>query len=243
MANGYAEPPYRCRDARIVPCGPVDVHLVPFAPQAFEFAWFSHAGIDVPPAIRSSVAKRQAEYFHGRLATRLALEPFGLGLEQVGTGPSREPLWPEGHIGSISHTSNLAGAAVQSQDFAAGLGIDIENVIQPSYVDVLNDTVLSTQERHYLDTLTHACALRVLQTLVFSAKESFFKAAFASVRRYFDFDAVSVIRIDLPAAHLVLRVEEPLSAGLQPGRQLPVSFVRLHETCLLTACVLEGGRS
>jgi 4'-phosphopantetheinyl transferase EntD len=44
----------------------------------------------------------------------------------------RTPVWPDGVVGSITHTGDFAAAAVAWAADIAGLGIDSEQVIDPA---------------------------------------------------------------------------------------------------------------
>ena len=83
---------------------------------------------------------RLAEFRHGRACARLALGRIGAGAHDIPVGASREPIWPTGVVGSISHAGTAAAAVVawQSDDALgrrgprardrAGAGADDENL-------------------------------------------------------------------------------------------------------------------
>src|SRR5207244_6786257 len=63
----------------------------------------------------------------GRAAAREALARLGhVGDEPIGRGAGGEPLWPEGIVGAISHSGELAVAVVGRRTDFAGIGIDLE---------------------------------------------------------------------------------------------------------------------
>lgn len=219
--------------------GSQTLYLVGFDASRFEFAHFDMAGIACPPGVARSVQKRQTEYFAGRIAARHALRAAGFPETAVETGAFREPVWPEGTMGSITHVTDVAAALVLPANSGAGIGIDIEYIVPASQTDIFTNTILSHAECAYLETLAHLCPLPELQTIVFSAKESFFKAAFAQVWRYFDFDAVALVALNLEQCTLTFRVHVPLSDCLQPGTIVQIPFSRMQANSVLTICALH----
>jgi 4'-phosphopantetheinyl transferase EntD len=206
--------------------------LADFDPAAFD-AW----GIPCPQEIRRSVPKRQAEFLFGRLAARQTLRQLGTKVVEIGTGSHRQPLWPPGIMGSISHSRGYAAALALPQARYAGVGLDIEGIAESSALEALLSTVIDESELHRLQAITPSCPLPKLVTLVFSAKESFFKAAFAQVARYFDFQAVQVCEVDLAASRLVLEVREPLAGDLMPGAIRAARFGFLEADTVFTMCL------
>ena len=187
---------------------------------------------------------RQADYFYGRLAARHALDSLGAGHYEVGTGASREPLWPLGIIGSISHNHNYAVAVAihQKAHGGIGIGIDIESVVTPEARTMLQETVLSDGELAYLRKLRASVSLNTLISLVFSAKESFFKASFNIVGKYFDFDAIEVQHMDLTARSIEFVVKVQLAPQLPVGAIRKVQFIMINASTMLTSCHLPPNR-
>lgn len=222
--------------------GTQPVVMLRFDRDQFDPALFARHGIVRPAAIAASVMQRQAEYFHGRLAARMALAPLGLANHDVGTGAFREPVWPAGVFGSISHNGQLAVAAAAGQDGngGIGIGIDIESIQPVAGRATLEDQVMSGRELAYLHSLDSPWPLATLMTLVFSAKESFFKASFRTVGRYFDFDALEVQRLDIAAKLITFRIVAELTPEL-PARALRVvRFTLVDATTVFTACDLPS---
>ncbi|AOS04668.1 phosphopantetheinyl transferase [Xanthomonas oryzae pv. oryzae] len=216
-----------------LPC-PAGEHLVvqamDFASDQFSRDAFARCAMACPPGIVRSVRKRQAEYFFGRLAARHALHQQGLVVHpdtvQIATGNAREPIWPKTAVGSISHTHRLAMSAVAPADRWRGIGIDLEHLADPDAQAALRARVVNASELALLQTLHDAgdATLDALLTLVFSAKESLFKASFAVVGRYFDFSAEQVTGVNVAAGCLQLRLCESLCPSLPADHLCPVGF-------------------
>src|SRR5208282_5779110 len=54
-----------------------------------------------------SVPKRAQEFAAGRVCARRALAELGVVDFPLRVGEDREPLWPEGTVGSITHTTGF----------------------------------------------------------------------------------------------------------------------------------------
>jgi enterobactin synthetase component D len=203
---------------------------------------FERHQVAFPDHIRNSVPKRQAEFAAGRLCAQSMLELYGHGKHAVAIGPHREPVWPQGFIGSITHNGVYAAAVACPATRFLGIGIDIETVVGAEARSALMDLVVSSDELDCMNAQGGAIAFDPLLTLVFSAKESFFKAAFEQVRTYFDFDALKLVRID--PQHRVLHFEgmQTLSATLSKGSAYQAYFDFLGESSLFTVVVIRNNR-
>ena len=60
----------------------------------------------------ASVDKRKREFAAGRLCARRLLAEFGITDFPVRVADDRQPLWPESLVGSITHTTGIAGGHV-----------------------------------------------------------------------------------------------------------------------------------
>ena len=135
-----------------------------------------------------AVPARVLEFTTGRSCARAALAQLGCPPVAIAVGDQREPVWPPGFIGSITHCKGHCAAAVaqydpHAADSIASLGLDAEPA-QPLSEDVVGMVCCAGEqewiERNRQDGLPW-------DRLVFSAKESVFKCLFPIARRYFDF--------------------------------------------------------
>ncbi|TBR39047.1 MULTISPECIES: 4'-phosphopantetheinyl transferase family protein [Dyella] len=209
-------------------------YLMRFDTQAFDASAFAQHGVAQPPSISRSVPKRQAEYFHGRLMARHALSALGLDVGDIGMGASRQPLWPEGIVGSISHAHGVVGAAVERRGPRSGIGIDIERVASAEACHALSETVVNDRELTYLKREVAMLSLDLALTTVFSAKESFFKAAFDVVGHYFDFSVVRLIDFQPGRGTMRLQLTEHLCDAFRQGDVIDVGACRIAGNMLLT---------
>ncbi|MES2296681.1 MAG: 4'-phosphopantetheinyl transferase superfamily protein [Pseudomonadota bacterium] len=204
---------------------PLTLFMVRFDASRFGLDQFARSGLSCPPTIVNSVQKRQAEFYFGRACARAALRALGMPATPVGVGVAREPLWPPGAIGSITHKKKAAAAAVLGAGHYRGIGIDIEDVVESASArDAMLAMVVSPRELALLRQPELRMPLDVALTLVFSAKESFFKACYPTVQRYFDFDALDLQGIDAQRRTISFALRETLCAPFVPGMVVSVAF-------------------
>lgn len=213
------------------------LHACRFDATQFDGKAFAAARLAQPPHIGRSVRKRQAEYFYGRLAARSALLHAGLPEVDIDTGAQREPVWPPGVIGSITHNAHWAAAVVLPAGLRRGIGIDIESRATAQSQASIAAMALDAAE---LDVLAGQCSALdrpTALTLVFSAKESFYKAVHAVAGRYFGFEAIRLKRFDGAQRQLEFTVIESLGDVWQPGATATVHYQLWTPEDILTAFV------
>jgi enterobactin synthetase component D len=200
------------------------------------------AFIPLPLELKGAVPKRQVQFRAGRYCAMLAIQALHGGSPMlVGRDPSGAPLWPEGVVGSITHTDDVAAAAVAFSADVRSLGIDTERVMSESQARELNGTVAWPAE---LAPARAASMTRLeAMTLVFSAKESVFKCLHPLVRRAFDFQDVRFVSIDAAAGTFLVRVVKTLSEEFPSGTPLEGRFSLdghwVHTGMCLTAHSLQ----
>lgn len=211
--------------------------VIVFDAHAYNPAIFTHLGIKYPLEIQRAVTNRQAEFLAGRLAAREAMCRLGIHSAELNIGPLRQPLWPNGVTGSITHVNSLCAAIAVSSDMVKGIGIDIERTMETSTADAVSDIVLTDEERAILPTKNCHIAPNMLLTIVFSAKESFFKATSSHVGRYFEFHALRLIHFDAAKGRLTFIIAESLSPVLRPGQVFDACFRVIDSQTVLTSFV------
>lgn len=217
--------------------GALPIYMTRIDHAAFETTWFADESLACPPRVAGSVLRRQAEFFHGRLCAREALRQYGLKCGDVPVGRSREPVWPPGFIGSITHNHTLAAAVALPHGPYSGAGVDIEGVMPDEAWKGMIDIVLSDAEIAYLHQLAKAAPFGVLITLVFSAKESFYKAMFGTVNRFLDFDTIVLTRFDMAKRTMTFRIDDPQCAMLQGDDHCEISYKLIDEKTVWTAFI------
>ncbi|WP_394293266.1 4'-phosphopantetheinyl transferase family protein [Aeromonas rivipollensis] len=195
------------------------LHRICFDAAAFTPVCFAAQGMALPASLQGAAPKRLGEFLAGRLAAREALRPFGLAGSTVAIGRAREPLWPAGMEGSISH-SQLAGQGVALcgvRPAQGGMGLDLEAWLGDEQGRQLWPGIVDEDEWGRLEAGASAVGLDRARglTLVFSAKESLFKALYPRVGRYFDF--LDARWLGMTDQTLTLELKVPLTPTLPAG--------------------------
>lgn len=221
-------------------------HAGPLVPEAFVLAFdtasfhpgdFALHGIAPPDVIRRSVPKRQSEYLAGRRAALAALHAVGCDATDLPIAMDRAPRWPTTFIGSVSHTDDIAVATALPADAGyTGIGLDVEREIGNDMLGAVRELVIDTAEEERLEPLAALHGWSVAMAVAFSAKESFYKATAATVRRFFDFDALRIVNALPGADHLEAEVVTTLAGGIVAGRRFILPWMRLDERTVLTSC-------
>ena len=135
------------------------------------------------PLVARAVEKRRSEFTTVRTCARLALAELGVPPAPLLSGPKREPLWPAGIVGSLTHCDGYRAAAVARAEQLASLGIDAEP--HAALPDGILPRVSLPAERAHLRTLP---AEVHWDRLLFSAKESVYKTWYPLARRWLGFE-------------------------------------------------------
>ncbi|MGI9125133.1 MAG: 4'-phosphopantetheinyl transferase PptT [Mycobacterium sp.] len=157
------------------------------------------------PLIARSVAKRRNEFITVRHCARLALQQLGVAPSPILKGEKGDPQWPDGVVGSLTHTQGYRGALVGRTPAVRSVGIDAE----PH--DVLPDKVLDAislpAERLEIAGLPDGLHW---DRILFCAKEATYKAWFPLTGRWLGFED----------AHITFEVDEAGAAGTFVSRIL-----------------------
>lgn len=188
--------------------------------------------------VRGAVDRRRAEFATVRNCARIALAELGLPPGPILPGERGAPQWPAGVVGSMTHCDGYRAAVLARREQAASIGVDAEPhaplpdgvlrlVARPEELDQLAQlTECSGRQRHW-------------DRLLFTMKESVYKAWFPLTGRWLDFQEASV-RIDPVAESFVAEL-------LVPGPQLADGELRaftgtflIEDGLALSAIVLES---
>ena len=140
--------------------------------------------------VARAVDKRRREFATARACARAALGRLGIAPVPILPGERGAPQWPDGIVGSMTHCEGFRAAAVARDRDVASLGIDAEPD-QPLPDGVL-EMIVNDRERAQLAALSAADPDVCWERLLFSAKESVYKAWFPLTRRWLDFTEAEV---------------------------------------------------
>lgn len=162
-------------------------------------------------SVGRAVQKRRREFTTGRGCARLALRRLGIDPVAIPNGERGEPLWPSGVVGSITHCHGYRACAVARAEDVLAVGIDAE-VHEPLPAGVLEAVAFGRELAMVADRGAGVC----LDRLLFSAKESVYKAWFPLAGRWLGFEDVD-LEIDVGAAAFDARllVAGPVVGGVR----------------------------
>ena len=176
---------------------------------------FADTSIELFPeeaaVIARSVDKRRREFTTARACARRAMAGLGLPPTPIVPGQRGAPRWPPGVVGSITHCEGYRACVVARAADVATIGLDAEpNLPLP---DGVLDAIAVDEERVALRRLGTAGPVH-WDRLLFSAKESIFKAWYPLAGRSLEFSEAAV-RIDPDGGGFTARllVPGPLVAG------------------------------
>ena len=163
-----------------------------------------------------AVEKRRREFATGRQCARSALGVLGIGPAPILPGQGGAPQWPSGIVGSITHCAGYRAAAAARASEVVTIGLDAEPA-QSLPGEVLG-LVTRPDERDRLRDLARDAPGVCWDTLLFSAKESVYKAWFPLARRWLGFhDADITINSADGTFEARLLIAPPASSGVPPA--------------------------
>lgn len=191
--------------------------------------------------VARAVDKRRREFTTARMCAHTALRELGFAAVSIPMGKRGEPLWPAGVVGSITHCDGYRACAVARSSEVLSIGIDAEpNAPLP---DGLLGDIARPEELPGLQRLGAELPDIHWDRLLFSAKESVYKAWFPLAKRWLGFED-AVLEIDPNAGTFVARLLAPgplISGSLSPAStQSPGKSRRMPGGLLLEAGRLLG---
>jgi len=159
--------------------------------------------LEHPLKIAQARVKRKNEYLCGRVLAQAVLNHH-FGLDQPITSMHEHlPIWPTHVLGSISHSQNKLIVALSNN--ANYLGIDIEHWVTSEFARESAHLVLTASE---FDSWKSKAAeffdFARYVSLIFSVKESLYKAVYPTAKQYIDFLEASIVDINFENQTLTL---------------------------------------
>jgi 4'-phosphopantetheinyl transferase EntD len=156
--------------------------------------------------VAQAVEARRREFTTGRHCARVALGRLGVTTTAITRGDLGAPCWPDGVVGSITHCAGYRAAAVARVADLITIGIDAEpNEPLP---DRVLDIVALPPERAMVAALDSSVPNVAWDRLLFSAKESVYKAWAPLTGTFLDFDGAD-IAIDPAAGTFLAHLRKP----------------------------------
>ncbi len=144
-------------------------------------------------AMARATPTRQHEFALGRCCAREALALLGGPRVPIPVGRFRDPVWPFGYVGSITHCQGFCAVAVartSPSGYPAIRGIGLDTEPAASLPEELTGVVCSEKECTWL--ASRQGDGMPWDRLFFCAKESVYKCLFPTTHRFFEFRDMGV---------------------------------------------------
>jgi 4'-phosphopantetheinyl transferase EntD len=176
---------------------------------------FPMGAIETDAVLRAS-GRRAAEFATGRHCARRALGLLGHPPVEIPRLPTNAPRWPTSIAGSLSHSAGYCGAVVAWRDQFDAVGFDVERRggVSPTVLaEIASDAEVALLERDSSNSSAD------LATVLFSAKESYYKAHHQAYGSELDFLDVE-FRVVGPSAFEIIHCDRSNVAAPRTGRFL-----------------------
>ena len=171
--------------------------------------------------IRKAVEKRRREFAAGRCCARRALAELGFAAQALPAGSGRDPQWPAGAVGGISHKENYCVAIAAKASEVVGLGVDVE--YQEDLPKHLWPSILTEPETNRWEKI--ACS-GLWTRVIFSAKESLYKCQYPLTGAWLGFHDVEIsLEVDFSQTEQAQGAFE-VTFLRQPPEGLPAETIR-----------------
>ncbi|MBZ6475557.1 4'-phosphopantetheinyl transferase family protein [Streptomyces griseocarneus] len=194
-------------------------------PAAVESVESFHDPVDLPALfpeeealLAKAVDKRRREFTTVRACARTALGRLGHAPSPILPGQRGAPRWPTGVIGSMTHCEGYRAAAVAHARDVMTIGLDAEPH-EPLPNAGVRALVTRPEEREQLARLAARQPGVCWDRLVFSAKESVYKAWFPLTGLWLDFED-AVVEVDPGAETFTARLLDPAPLLAATGNRL-----------------------
>lgn len=139
--------------------------------------------------VEKAVDRRKADFGDSRWCAHQAMRAF-VDDQPIMRGERGMPVFPQGVTGSLTHTDGFRAALVGRSSRWRSLGIDAEPA--DSLPEGVFNAVARPEEQRRLRRLARTHDMDYLDKVLFSAKESTYKAWFPLTRRFLDFDQADI---------------------------------------------------
>ncbi len=179
-----------------------------------------------------AVPERLQEFAAGRLCARRAMAEFGIVDFALRMSDDRQPLWPDGFAGSITHTAGFCAAAVAPRRQVHALGLDSE-VVGDVRLEIWPRICLPI-ELAWVRSLS-ASERAAAVTLIFCAKEAFYKCQYPLAGERLNFQDVGIEAAGWGASEGAFRILPARSIAIAAHTSLPMQGRYLFHESFATA--------
>jgi 4'-phosphopantetheinyl transferase EntD len=175
--------------------------------------------------VARAVDKRKREFALGRTCARRALAGLGIAPQPLIANADRSVRWPAEAWGSITHAEGFYAAVAALRSDLRGIGIDAEQ--RGRVQEKLWSHVASAREIAWFRAAGSERAAAERATLLFSAKEAFYKAQYCVSATFVGFHEVEV-EFD-EAGEFVVTVVSDIARFFARGQRFAGRYAQLSE--------------
>lgn len=197
---------------------------------------YAQFGLTKPVSLLRAVKKRNAEYLSGRYCANKALSLCNIDGFIVRSGVHRNPIWPDNIVGSITHNDELAICTVSEKKHNLAIGVDVESLLTQDSIDEIKKLIVTGNE---IELITQHLSLLEAYTIIFSAKESLFKALYPLVGRFFGFDAAEIVEINTEQQYFVICLCSDLNDVFK-SEQLITGYYQRFKGNIVTSIIIKN---
>lgn len=152
--------------------------------------------LDCPAYLKDAATSRLDEFFAGRIVAEAILRQHFCCYSAVTSKTTRLPIWPQGLSGCISHTQDKL-LVIVSEKYQY-IGVDLQSLIMPETAQQIATLILTPSEQQLGQGLIQqGLDFTQFLSLIFSMKESLYKAVYPVVQTYIDFLEVELTDINI----------------------------------------------
>lgn len=192
-----------------------------FDPQKYHDDLAVEWGIPLPARLQQAVSKRRAEYLASRLLVRSVMAELGIPDFVLTNAPDRSPCWPAGVQASLSHSDGVVVVTATRQPWA--VGVDVEQSMSETTAIETAGLLMNEREHQLLRMLP--VSFNAAATLLFSLKESLYKALWPQLRQPMDFLDAALMSVDFAQQRATLQLNQHFGGCFTQGMLLEASFL------------------
>lgn len=176
--------------------------------------------LPLPATLQGAVLKRKAEFLASRWLVQQQLEQWGIANFLLRNAADRSPIWPPGIQASLSHSHGWVVMAATQAPLC--VGIDVEEVMTDKIARETAEMLMSPAEHALLTGLPLPFAQAA--TLLFSLKESVYKALWPQLHQPMEFHQAVLTALDLHHHQASLRLTHAFSPAFTQQTPLQARF-------------------
>ncbi len=185
--------------------------------------------------IARAVDKRKHEFALGRACARRALAALGIPAQPLVANQDRSVRWPTQAWGSVTHTEGFCAAVAALRSQVRGVGIDAEQ--RGRVHEKLWSHIANEREIAWFRAAGSERAAAQRATLLFSAKEAFYKAQYCVSQTFVGFHEVELDFDE--AGAFVVSVVSDIASSFARGSRFAGRYLELPDH-VVTGLVIEN---